>query len=174
MFDKPLDKKNILEKHSVGVHPKQKIEPAIPMWQRKEYIEICEKCGNEKIKNISCVVCEPLDDYTKNKREYESKYYYLNRDKLLNKQKKWNKENKEQIHLYYIENREEILKRNTKWQTKNKDKSRSYSQTYYEKNKEKKKEAARQRYHLKKQKEMLKQGLIEAFKNATVETIPTA
>ena len=165
-LNSPLDKKNIVEKPPVFIKKqKQKPETDIPMSQKKEYIEKCEKCGNEKIINISCVVCNPLDDYSLRNKEY----YLRNKDKIIaraitwckNNKKRFNeikskyrKENRDSINEkargYYLKDRDKRIEQATEWYQNNRERANKTKREYRKKNREKFRELNRKYYREKK------------------------
>ena len=77
-------------------------------------------------------------------------YYQLNRERLLEKQKKYNLENKEKAKQYYANNKSDLILNHRKYKEEKKDKIKEQKKNYYLKNKDKFKERAKAQYQQKK------------------------
>lgn len=74
-------------------------------------------------------------------KEYWQKYYKENKDKILEKNSEWNKNNKEKLKIarkkYYEENKEKINENRRKWRINNKEKDYQYHKKWANNNREK-------------------------------------
>jgi tryptophanyl-tRNA synthetase len=114
--------------------------------------KVCTKCGeekevsefhldsrdkNKKRRVSACIICFRIMVNNSNskkrreRREAGRKYYIENKQKVLNRQKKYIRDHKEKLkkyrHSYYEENKEKILFKTKNCQVKNRERYKNYA-----------------------------------------------
>ena len=101
-----------------------------------ELVKNCSKCGIISLKSNFHQNKTKRVGYRSECRLCSMEYYYNNRDRLLNKQKFYNKENHDQKNEYqkknYLDNRDQIIENHKNYKKQNREKV-----NIYEKNKRK-------------------------------------
>lgn len=82
---------------------------------------------------------------TEKKNEYCRDYHWCNREKILERKRKYNAENKDKIKQYYLDNKVAINTKTKKWSDANRDKCNASNRKYCAKNPNKKRDERLQR-----------------------------
>ena len=101
-----------------------------------------------------------IEDSSRSKlRQRAREYYYNNKKKVKEIQKKWRQRSEEKIQAkqkeYYKKNADRIKQQKKEYREKNSNKIKEYKKNYLEKNREKINEKKREYYHRNKQKKIL-------------------